>query len=905
MEDAAFMVMFIDITGPASRQFSTHPVFFPWPGRYMDMAFATLGEEIRGHSEAEKTRLIKSQLGHMRFMIRFQHWVMAMAVMLVIFLVSAFLAILSHTVTRISEDNAAAQFSRIADQAAGHIAALLPKPGERATAPDAALGQRSFQAFLSGLSLPPNGAIAVQDRDGTLLAFHGRGGRQGGLTPAARAEIDQLSSAALREPQAAPPGERSDFQILPQGADNEKIALKHRVAPASGEPLHVLIWAPLSDFTNTYQVVQRHVLVLSFLTLLVVLPLAFLGSRKIARTLAGMAVDSERLKTLDFSHQPVKSNSFLYEINALGDAQRVMHEAIHKRTDDLRKSQEKLERLVDYGIRLSREQDRTALLRHILFGARDIAHCAAATLFLKSENQTLEFVLRTNDDPLPASGIPLYNEAGEPNDKFIVAYSALHNQSVIIDDVYSETRFDLTGTKRFSEASGFRTVSILTVPLNPREGDVIGVIQLLNALDPVTGEVIPFPPDLLGFIEALAAQSAVALENQTLIAAQKDMMESLIKLIAGSIDAKSPYTGGHCERVPELGMMLAEAASNATEGPLADFRFTTDDEWREFRIGAWLHDCGKVTTPEHVVDKATKLEIIYNRIHEIRMRFEVLLRDARIDQLESLAAGQAPDAAQARFEARKAQLLDDFAFIAECNLGGEFMAPDRIERLQRIAGETWLRHFSERLGLAEDELNRYPTEPEVLPVTEHLLANKPQHVIPRTQWDVSDPKWGFKVKVPPSLYDYGELYNLAIGRGTLTEEERFKVNEHVMHSLMMLEQLPLPKNLRRVPEYAGTHHETLLGTGYPRKLADKELTVPMRIMAIADIFEALTASDRPYKKAKSLSESIRILHSFKQKQHIDPVIFDLFLTSGIYKRYADKFMLPEQIDEAEIQQYLG
>lgn len=841
----------------------------------------------------------------MRFMIRFQHWVMAMTMMLVIFLVSAFLAILSHTVTQISEDNAAAQFSRIADQLAVHLAAQMQKTGEPATTPDTLLAQRSTQTFLRALSLPPNGAIAVQDRAGKLLAFHGRGSRQNSARPAALAEIELFTNTPVRQPQAAQPDNHSDFHVLTEGVGNERIILKRHFTPDSDESLRILIWAPLSDFTSTYQVVQHNVLVLSFLTLLVVLPLAFLGSRKIAHTLAGMAADSERLKTLDFSHKPAPSNSFLYEINALGDAQRVMHEALHKRTDDLRKSQDKLERLVDYGIRLSSEQDRTALLRHILFGARDIAQCAAATLFLKTEQQTLEFVLRTNEDPLPVFEIPLYNEAGEPNDQFVVAYSTLHNQSVVIDDVYSETRFDLSGTKSFSEASGFRTVSILSVPLSPRGGEVIGVLQLLNALDPATGEVIPFAPDLRGFIEALAAQSAVALENQTLIAAQKDMMDSLIKLIAGSIDAKSPYTGGHCERVPALGMMLAEAASNANEGPLADFRFSTDDEWREFQIGAWLHDCGKVTTPEHVIDKATKLEIIYNRIHEIRMRFEVLLRDARIDQLEALADGQAADAAQARFEARKAQLIDDFAFIAECNLGGEFMAPDKIERLQRIAGETWLRHFSERLGLAEDELKRYPNAPEVLPVTENLLANKPQHVIPRTQWDITDPKWGFKVKVPDALYDYGELYNLAISRGTLTAEERFKVNEHVMHSLMMLEQLPLPKNLRRVPEYAGTHHETLRGSGYPRKLSDKELTIPMRIMAIADIFEALTASDRPYKKAKSLSESLKILHSFKQNQHIDPVLFDLFLTSGIYKRYAEQFMLPEQIDEAEIQQYLG
>jgi HD-GYP domain-containing protein (c-di-GMP phosphodiesterase class II) len=417
--------------------------------------------------------------------------------------------------------------------------------------------------------------------------------------------------------------------------------------------------------------------------------------------------------------------------------------------------------------------------------------------------------------------------------------------------------------------------------------------------------VVAFQPELVRVVPAMAAQAAVALDNFQLLEAQKELMDSLIKLIAGAIDAKSPYTGGHCERVPELGLMLAEEACKVESGPLAEFRFTTEDEWREFRIGAWLHDCGKVTTPEYVVDKASKLETIYNRIHEVRMRFEVLLRDARISQLEELAAGTEAGQALAAYEARKAELADDFAFIAECNLGGEFMAPEKVERLKAIAQQTWQRHYDDRAGLAHEELKRYAGAPAPLPATERLLADKPQHIIPRADKNVADPKWNFKVKVPDHLYNYGELYNLAISRGTLTEEERFKINEHVMQSLIMLEQLPLPPSLKRVPEYAGTHHETLVGTGYPRKLTDKELSVPMRIMAIADIFEALTASDRPYKKAKPLSEAIKILSFFKKDKHIDPELFDLFLTSGVYQRYAEKFLLPEQVDAVDINQFVG
>jgi response regulator RpfG family c-di-GMP phosphodiesterase len=582
-----------------------------------------------------------------------------------------------------------------------------------------------------------------------------------------------------------------------------------------------------------------------------------------------------------------------------------LDETVKLRTKDLVTAQDKLENLIRTGVNLGRERDRMALLRKTLFGGITLLNCDAGTLYIATERKTLRFAMRTNSDEESSFEIPLYDESGAPVERYMATWCALHNEPIIVDDVYVETRFDVSGAKKMDAETGYRTISMLTVPLSPREGEVIGVLQFLNALDPESGEVIPFPPELIRFVTAMAAQAAVALDNHQLIEAQKELMDAMIMLIAGAIDTKSHYTGGHCERVPELGLMLAEAACAVTEGPLADFSFKTDDEWREFRIGAWLHDCGKVTTPEYVVDKASKLETLYNRIHEIRMRFEVLLRDARINQLEAIVQGADATAALARYEARKAQLADDFAFIAECNLGGEFMAPDKIKRLQCIAEETWQRHYDDQLGLVPAELKRYTGKPEALPATEKLLADKPHHVIPRTDKRSVDPKWGFKVEVPANLYNHGEIYNLSIGRGTLTEEERFKINEHVMQSLIMLEQLPLPKNMKRVPEYAGTHHETLIGTGYPRKLTGAELSVPTRIMAIADIFEALTASDRPYKNAKTLSESIKTLAFFKKDKHIDPDLFDLLLTSGVYKRYAEKYLLPEQIDEVDIGKFVN
>jgi len=567
----------------------------------------------------------------------------------------------------------------------------------------------------------------------------------------------------------------------------------------------------------------------------------------------------------------------------------------------------KLARLIDNGILLGSEKTRDNLLRQTLIGAREIANCAGAVLYLTTERNTVRLAMSTKEELPPAVEWSLYDEDGKPNESFLVQHTVLSGETVVIDDMQNQSRFNKSDTDEICEVAAMQVVSTLNVPLKPREGQVIGLLQLINAVDAQSGDIIPFDPKIIGFVEAMSAQAAVAIENQNLVEAQKDLMDAMIRIIAGAIDAKSPYTGGHCERVPELAIMLAKEACKIKEGALADFEFKTDDEWREFRIGAWLHDCGKVTTPEYVIDKATKLETIFNRIHEIRTRFEVLLRDEQIKRLQAIhEKNEDITEADKRFEARKAELIDDFAFIAECNLGGEFMAHEKIERLQRIATNTWIRHFDDRIGLSSDELLRHEkTIAPPLPVVEQLLSDKPQHLFERMPSKSLDPKYGFQLEVPEYLYNNGEIYNLSVGRGTLTAEERFKINEHIIQTIVMLEQMPLPSNLKRIPEYAGTHHETMVGSGYPRKLSEKDLSIPSRIMALADIFEALTASDRPYKKPKTLSECIKILSFFKKDKHIDPVLFDLFLTSGVYKTYAERFLLPSQIDEVDLEKYLG
>jgi HD-GYP domain-containing protein (c-di-GMP phosphodiesterase class II)/ABC-type amino acid transport substrate-binding protein len=387
--------------------------------------------------------------------------------------------------------------------------------------------------------------------------------------------------------------------------------------------------------------------------------------------------------------------------------------------------------------------------------------------------------------------------------------------------------------------------------------------------------------------------------------AQRELMDSFIKLIAAAIDDKSAYTGGHCARVPELALMLAARASASTLPAFETFHLSNDDQWREYRIAAWLHDCGKITTPEHIVDKGSKLELIYNRLHEVRMRFEVLWRDAEIDYWKQLS--HSPDKQRdldEKLKARHRQLQEDFEFVADCNVGGEYMDESRQARLYKIARTSWERHFSDRVGLSPVEELRLDGEEPALPVTEQLLSDKPGHIIERTNGTEYPPEFGIDMDIPHHLYNQGELYNLSVSRGTLTAEDRFKINEHMISTIKMLESLPFPDELKNVPRYASTHHETMRGSGYPRKLPGDQLSIPERILAVADIFEALTAADRPYKKPKSVSVALDILYQMVQDDHVDRDCFELFVREGVYLEYAQAFLAPEQVDLVDAGKYL-
>ncbi len=522
---------------------------------------------------------------------------------------------------------------------------------------------------------------------------------------------------------------------------------------------------------------------------------------------------------------------------------------------------DQLEKLNSIGIALSAERHIPSLLEMILRELKQMLRADGGTVYLIKDD-ALHFNTMLNSSlqvytggvegqPVTLPPIPLYNSKGEPNYGTVSAYCALKGETINIPDAYSAEGFDFSGTREFDRRANYRSQSFLTIPMKNHEEEVIGVIQLINAKDQ-NGNNVPFSEADQRIGESLASQAAIAITNQLLILEFRELFEAFISLIAQAIDEKSEHTGDHCRRVPVLTMMLAEAACRTKSGPFKDFHMT-EEELYELKIAGLLHDCGKVTTPVHVIDKATKLQTIFDRINLIDTRFAALQKDLEIDLLQKKIAvleGKADydlSVLEVEYQTKLKQLKDDRLFLQQCNIGSEFM--------------------SDRLKARVEEIGKY-------------------------QWqDAEGKQQNFLTK--------DEIYNLNITKGTLTKEEREIINRHIVVTIKMLESLPYPKNLRRVPEYAGGHHERMDGKGYPKGLTREQMSIPARMMGIADIFEALSARDRPYKKGKTLTECLHILGKMKLDNHIDPDLFDLFVREKVYLKYAQMFLAPEQIDEVD------
>ncbi|TAL58092.1 MAG: GAF domain-containing protein, partial [Legionella sp.] len=355
--------------------------------------------------------------------------------------------------------------------------------------------------------------------------------------------------------------------------------------------------------------------------------------------------------------------------------------------------------LTDVSILLSTEKNHDRLLEIILTKAKEITNADGGTLYTVTENKTLKFEIMlttsldihiggTSGQRMQMSDLPLYNEQSEPNTKMVAPWAAVSRQTINIKNVYTNKKFDLSGPKIFDKKTGYHSQSFLTVPMTNHLNEVIGVLQLINAIDSKTKKIIPFSKFDQHVVESLASQAAVIISNRELIIAQRKLFDSLIQLIAKAIDEKSPYTGGHCRRVPVITRMIAEAACKADKGPLKDFTMT-DEELYELEVAAWLHDCGKITTPEAVVDKATKLAGIQDGIHLVDARFEILKRDAIIESF--IKHTDLQEIKEDKVLEEKLLTLDkERDMIHHSNIGGEQMLPEQLEQINAIANRKWL-----------------------------------------------------------------------------------------------------------------------------------------------------------------------------------------------------------------------
>ncbi|QHB28423.1 phosphohydrolase [Pseudomonas monteilii] len=712
-----------------------------------------------------------------------------------------------------------------------------------------------------GLRITPGTEIAVLDDQGNVVAYpdlqrvivhEGQGVRL--------SRLSELDIASLQHLYADLP---SGTQAQPYQVDGQTwYGMRIPLTSLAGQDLQVLIAVPGHELLAGARKVLFEQLLWTLALMAVLLVLGGVLGRRIVRPLKVLAEQVQGLASFDFSRE-VGVKSQVSEVRELS-------QVLSRMAGTIRGFQA-------ITLTLSRERDLARMLDGVLAHLVHAAGVEAGVVYLfDAEHTLLRLAAACRGEQYP--GELAVDEGAR------CTLAAAVTQALGLDE---------------------RSQAVV---LKDRSQALLGILVL--QLDEAQAR------DQLGepfrqFVEELSGVAAVAIETRQLAEAQQRLMDAMIKLLADAIDAKSPYTGGHCERVPQLAQMLLDQVVNADSGPYASFSMTEAERY-EFRVAAWLHDCGKVTSPEYVVDKPTKLETLYNRIHEVRMRFEVLWRDAELAYWRGLASGADPQVLQAALVHSQAQLQDDFAFVAQANIGGESMQDADIERLQQISQQRWQRHFDNRLGISRDEAQRYTGVPQpALPVEESLLADRPEHRVPwgerKPPVTKGDPcnRWGFDMRLPAHASNHGELYNLSIRRGTLNDEERFKINEHIVQTIIMLSSLPFPRQMRRVPAIAGNHHEKLDGSGYPRRLGEHDLGIAERVMAIADIFEALTAADRPYKPPKTLSESVKILVFMARDRHIDGQLLELFLSTGVYRQYAELFLRAEQIDEVDVPYWLA
>ncbi|WP_272870225.1 HD domain-containing phosphohydrolase [Aliivibrio fischeri] len=645
--------------------------------------------------------------------------------------------------------------------------------------------------------------------------------------------------------------------------------------------LNLLVAVKASELLSSASVIRNQTILWSFLVLCLSIPCVYFVSQRISKPIKQATEQARLISKFDFS-QLKQSPTKILEIDNLNKSVTSMKSAI--------------ENYFNLTNTILEEHEIDELIQIIGRNTANATQAAGAYLYLINDDETHiepHFAWRANTQNEDISELKRYSlddkEIAKNLEYILVKKKPFEDLSIQKLDINEQEKLGLKNEDTWS----------LTFPLFTKGKQTIGAMVLV--FDIKNSEAIR--NDKLDYFESLINFTAIALHGRKMLQNQKDLLESFIQVMASAIDTKSPYTGNHCQKVPVLTQWLAEVADQSSSPKFKHFTLNNVQK-EELRIASWLHDCGKITTPEHVVDKATKLETIYNRIHEIRTRFEVLKRDVEIEQWKQAFKQELPQENKEKLQKEWQKLDDEFTFIAKMNVGNEFLSEQDATQIQEISQRTWTQTLDSSLGLAWEEKERLNnSDGQQVPLTVNLLQDNLSHLIPR---EINLPH-DERFTLQPTQYEnnLGEVYNLLIQRGTLNNEERFIINNHIIQTIQMLEALPFPKTMKDIAKIAGGHHEKIDGTGYPMGLTSEEMSLTAKMMAIADIFEALTSHDRPYKKAKTLTESLNIMRFMVKDKHIDSDLFDLFLTSGLYKKYADTYLKPEQCDDVDIHDYLN
>ncbi len=736
----------------------------------------------------------------------------------------------------------------------------------------------SLSQFLIRQNLPPGSQAIIINSRGEVIASLPKTKETAAATtsedkqvPVLQVLLDtQKNSLSSHPTQQSDPARSIMFEAKNQSWFGSVVDIN-----TNGNDYQLVIATPASYLTADANSIRNHSTFIAFILLMLGLPLVWYFSRKISKPLIRLRQDADSISNLYFEERELE-HSVIEEVDEL-----------HK---SMSKMKSTLKQFISMGNMLTTENNFYRQMQGLLSETTEIAAMTGGIIFLtdKDTGTFTPTAFRWNGKNIPVTEM---SSLQIENDNFSTFQQVLEGKT-IVGTLNKENIFNQL--QDFLQP--YLPLRFIAVPMKTHDDQLLGFLLLFNPY------VLNAERERskIQLVNALVGSLSVSVETQRLLQEQKNLLNAFIELIAGAIDAKSAYTGGHCQRVPEITKMLARAAVNVKEGPFAHFNLS-ENEWEELHTACWLHDCGKITTPEFVVDKSTKLELIYDRIHEIRMRFEVLKREKEIAFLRRHATITASEVDQQALADELRQLDEDFYFIAHCNIGGEFMSDEAIARIQQIAGYHWTRTLDDNAGVAHEERVRKARQSAPsLPVQEPMLADKEEHIIYRDNKNKRPEYYDFKVQEPTFLYNRGEIYNLSIRRGTLTEEDRYKINEHIMQTIVMLKKLPFPRTMANVPVIAGGHHERMDGKGYPYQLTYKQMSIPVRMMAIADVFEALTAADRPYKPGKLLSEALNIMVNMVNENHLDRDLFILFLQSGIWHEYAVAHLQADKVDAIDI-----